>query len=407
MTENDSQESPYRWRILVQGAATSALAVAVPSMAMPVLFNEISKSLELSLVQVGLIWGISSLPGIVTVLLGGAVGDRFGSRRIIILGCILAGLTGAIRGMAWDFWSLMAAVFLMGCLSPFVQMNVFRTIAGWFPRRQLGLANGVLSMGMALGFLIGSLFSAAVLSPWLGGWRNVLYFYGALTLLLSIPWVFTRPEPRPVRAASDAVHKNLGQAISYVASIRNVWLLGLAIMGVGGCIQGVLGYLPLYLRGLGWAPSAADGVLASFHTVSMICVVPIALWSDKLGSRKKVLIASAILITTGVSLLSFVSGSVIWLAVGMAGMVRDGFMAVFTTAIVESEGVGPTYAGTATGMVMVFGGIGNLISPAIGNSLAATAPSLPFLFWVGLMLLGFIGILGAREKSVKRVLATT
>ena len=27
----------------------------------------------------------------------------------------------------------------------------------------------------------------------------------------------------------------------------------------------MLGYLPLYLRGLDWAPAVADGTLASFH----------------------------------------------------------------------------------------------------------------------------------------------
>ena len=58
------------------------------------------------------------------------------------------------------------------------------------------------------------------------------------------------------------------------------------VWGVGGCIQGLLGYLPLYLRTLGWEALRADGALSAFHTSSMIFVLPIALWSDRLGSRK-------------------------------------------------------------------------------------------------------------------------
>ena len=30
----------------------------------------------------------------------------------------------------------------------------------------------------------------------------------------------------------------------------------LALLGIGGCIQGTLGYLPLYLRGQGWAEAS-------------------------------------------------------------------------------------------------------------------------------------------------------
>ncbi len=335
MKIDDSQETNYRWYILALSAVTSALAVAAPSMCLSVLFQEISGSLELSLVQVGLVWGIASLPGIVTVLAGGAIGDRFGPRRILILSCVLVGAAGALRGMASNFITLAAAVFLLGFLTPFVQMNVFKTCAGWFSRRELGLANGVLSMGMALGFLIGSLISATVLSPWLGGWRNVLFFYGAIGALLSIPWALTRPAPEHVRAVGAAGQKSLLQAITYVARIRNIWLLGLAIMGIGGCIQGTLGYLPLYLRGQGWENGAADGALAAFHTISMICVIPIAIWSDRIGSRKKILIPAVLMVVTGVGLLSVVTGPLVWLAVCMAGSVRDGFMAVFMTTIVE------------------------------------------------------------------------
>jgi MFS family permease len=187
-----------------------------------------------------------------------------------------------------------------------------------------------------------------------------------------------------------------------VARIRNVWLLGLAILGIGGAIQGPLGYLPLYLRGLGWAPARADGALALFHTASMICVIPIALASDRLGSRKWILIGAALFIITGIALLSVVDGSPVWIAVSVAGFTRDGFMAVFMTMIIETEGVGPAYAGTAAGAVMVFSGIGSWIAPPMGNAMAEVRPGLAFLFWAVLGLAGFVGLCLAREQKRTR-----
>jgi sugar phosphate permease len=111
----------------------------------------------------------------------------------LLVGCLLAGLFGILRGISNGFVALAAGMFLIGMVTPLVPLNTLKVCGQWFSRRQWGLASGVLSMGMALGFLLGSLFSATVLSPWLGGWRNVLYFYSGIALLLSIPWAFTRP----------------------------------------------------------------------------------------------------------------------------------------------------------------------------------------------------------------------
>ena len=400
--ENNISQTKTRWAILALAALTNTIVVAAPGMSMSVLFKEISTELNLDLVQIGLVWGISSLPGIVTVLAGGAIADRFGPKRVLILACLVSGLTVALRGLANDFGTLLAAMFISGFLSPVITMNTFKTCGMWFSGRQMGLASGVLSMGMALGFMLGSLFSATVLSPWLGGWRNVMFLYGSLAVLLAIPWITSRARPASAGLPANPINtSSMRRNLAHVARIRNVWLLGLTILGIGGCIQGTLGYLPLYLLGQGWPQASADGALATFHTVSLIFVIPIALYSDKLGSRKKILVAAALMIITGVSLLSVARGPVVWVAVCMAGMVRDGFMAVFMTSILESPGVGPEYAGTAVGMVMVFSGIGNLLAPPIGNSLGDISPGLPFLFWAALMLVGFTGLFLAKERGQK------
>jgi Na+/melibiose symporter-like transporter len=219
-------------------------------------------------------------------------------------------------------------------------------------------------------------------------------------MALTIPWFFTRSAPSTShQVAAGTPRKSMLQTMRHVARIRNVWLHGIAILGVSGGIQGTLGYLPLYLRNLGWQPVAADGALATFHTISMLFTIPIALGSDRLGSRKKVLLASVTLILFGTGLLSVAQGALVWAAVCVAGIVRDGFMAVFMTSIIESEGVGAEYAGTAAGMAMVFSGFGNLFSPALGNSLESISPGLPFAFWAGMLLLAYVGIGLAKEKG--------
>jgi cyanate permease len=219
-------------------------------------------------------------------------------------------------------------------------------------------------------------------------------------MAMSIPWALTRAEPEGAEGSTHAAGPtSMRQAFAQVARFRNVWLLGLAILGIGGCVHGTLGYLPLYLREIGWPAAQADSALATFHLVSMLAVIPLALLSDRLGSRKRVLIMAALAIATGVGLLTVAQGILVWVAVIIAGIFRDGFMAVFMTAIIEVEGVGAAYAGTAMGLALVFLRLGSVIAPPAGNSLATIGPSLPFAFWATLAILGLFCFYFVKETG--------
>ncbi len=392
------QSNGYQWYILALVVLTNIFGVAMPAMGMSVLAKEISQDLGLNLVQVGIVWGVGSLPGILTSLLGGVVGDKLGPKQILIVGTLLTGLLGATRGLTVDFLSMSLVVILLGALTPFVTMNGIKTAGQWFPSHQLGLANGLIAMGMALGFLLGSLLSATTFSPLLGGWRNVLIAYGLAGAAFSLPWFFTRKSQLQLQqAAGPGI--SMRAAIGHVSQLKNIWLLGLALFGIGGSIQGLLGYLPLYLRGLGWEAIRADGTLSAFHTISMIFVMPIAFWSDRLGSRKRLMLAAASMVVLGSGLLSFATGPLIWLAVLMVGFIRDAFMAIYMTQVIETEGVGPAYAGTALGLTMAISGIGMFVAPPLGNSLAVLWPGAPFAVWSVLAALGMLCLFQVKVKE--------
>jgi len=403
--ERDAGQSDDGLRILLLSGLTATFAAAAPTMALPVLFSEIAEDLGLSLVQIGAVWGTASFAGLFTSLLGGVVGDRFGTRRTLFVACLLLGLAGASRGLSNSLATMTATVFLTGLLTAAIPMNLHKVCATWFTGKRLSRANAVVSGGMALGFMLGSLASAAVLSPWLGGWRHVLYFYGGITILLGVPWAVARAAPHERDSASRAHDApSIRRALAHVARLRRVWILGVALLGIGGGIQGLLGYLPLYLRGIGWAATSADAALAGFHGISLLAVFPIALLSDHIRSREKVLIAAALVAACGIGLLSVVDGVVIWIAVLAAGVVRDGFMSVFVTTLTEVEGVGAAYAGTALGLALTLYRIGALIAPPLGNSFAAHDPRAPFLLWAGMALLGLamLGLLGRETRRTTR-----
>lgn len=390
------QSDAYKWLVLALATFTFTFVVAMPQMSLPVLFGEISADIGLSLVQVGWIWGVGSALGILVGLIGGPIGDRFGPRRTLAVACLFIGIAGAARGLSNGFAMLAFTMLITGFAQWSIPMNVHKTCGVWFSKEQLGMANGVVSVGMALGFLSGSLLAATVFSPLLGGWRNVLFVYGAVAILFGMSWWFSQEKARHEDRQNNQ-RLTLREAIGQVIHLRNVWFLCIATAGVSGGVNGVLGYLPLYLRGLGWEPAIADSTLASFHAASMVCVIPIALLSDRVGSRRGVLMAAALLIGTGTGLLSFASGVLISVAVLLAGIARDGFMATSMTAVIEEQGIGARFAGSATGLNISLMGIANAFAPPAGNWLAQFGSGLPFLFWASFVFLGFTAYFFLRQ----------
>ncbi|MBN2062884.1 MAG: MFS transporter [Deltaproteobacteria bacterium] len=401
---NNYSESKYRWYVLSLAALTMTFCMCVPHICMPVLFNEISTDLGLDLVQVGWIWGFSFASGLFTVLISGLMADRFSAKRILIVICTLAGLSGASRGLANDFAGLLFTTFLFSFITGAITSTLFKVIATWFSSRQLGLAIGIMLAGGGVGFTIGSMFSATLMSPMLGSWRRVLFLYGGISVFIALLWFITIKEQQTAGGIKSGDRAKLREAIYHVSRNKNVLLISFAMLGYMGCAEGMSGYLPIYLREFkGWLPASADGTLAAFMGFSTLGAVPISLLSDKLGRRKFLILLIMAITIIGLGLLSVADGIIIWILIIIIGFGRDGLVALACTSNIESNGIGVVYSGTAMGFMQTILRIGAFISPPIGNSMAASGAGLPFIVWAGfgafaLVCFSLIRETGRRQK---------
>jgi len=289
-----------------------------------------------------------------------------------------------------------------------------KAAAQWFTERRLGLANGVLACGFGLGNMLGALLSATVLSPLLGSWRNLMFLYGAIAVGVGFLWLLARrtPSSEPkTKFISYGVSQPVEtipfrQALSRVVRIKSVWLLGLVQFGVMGYSMGVMGYLPLYLRSVGWAPPSADTALAAIGAASVLGVIPLTLLSDKIGLRKPVIYGGLAMVIVGISMIIASSGMPVWIAVILVGLALEAFFALSITMIVETKGVGGIYAGTALGLAGVLQGLGGFVGPPVGNILAEIEPHFAFAFWLAIALATLIILYFVKEtgwRSVKSI----
>jgi CP family cyanate transporter-like MFS transporter len=398
--ESSQKNQKYRWFILALVTASGTLVVGISSSCMPVLFKEISDDLGLSLVQIGTIWGLGSLAGIFVSIIAGVLSDRLGVKLVLSVFSILVGISGALRGISDNYTTLAVTVFVSGIFRMIIPVTLTKTIGIWFKGEKLGLAMGISAVGMGLGLMLGPLISATILSPALDGWRNVMYFYGAIAVGIGMLWILFGREPYQsdlTIKASDALP--FSRAFSKLIRFKALWLIGLALLLRQGCMTGMAGYLPFYLREQGWGVASASGALATYFAVSTICVVPLAYLSDKIGSRKAILFPAALVTMACVALIPVVESNIVWILMVCAGIFSDIFMSVTITMLVETQGLEINQAGTAIGIAFSIANIGIAASPPVGNSLASINKGAPFYFWAFLALLSILPLVLAKETG--------
>ena len=374
------KRSSWRYVILALCALTPLSLVTLPNMSLPPMFAIISEELGLSLVQVGTVWGMVGFSGIFFALIGGSIGDRLGTRRTLFIVCLLSGLFGMLRGLSTDFGSLLLSSLLYGFAQGSVPVLVFKAVRQWIPRENLGMASGVVSAGFATGLMLGPLLSTSVILPALGGWRQVLVFYGLLAIVISLLWLLLHPSGQATRTVG-APAPGLGDGLRAALRLRNLWVMGFGGLCVGACFSGFTGYLPTYLKNIGWAALDADRALSVFFVTSLICVVPVSTLSDRLRMRRGFLVLLALALGTGVGALGLVAGALVLLVAALTGTVFDSLMAIQQTSVMEVEGVDDSLSGSALGMATTIRNVGIAIAPPLGNSLAVHSAGLPFLFW--------------------------
>jgi predicted MFS family arabinose efflux permease len=394
-------KSNYRWYILALGMLTYASVVGLARMGMPVLFNEISADLNLSVAQIGTIWGLDPLAGVFIGLPGGLLADRFGIKRTLVVVCILAGIFCALRGFSVNFLTLAVSMFLFGFMAAVTPSIVPKVTALWFSREQFGIINALLVISLSVGSMIATMTSSTLLSPWLGGWRYVLFLLGGPAIIVGFLWLITGREPKEDETPAAAARAvPLRESLSSILRMKDVWVIGLIQLTNFGANMGLNGYISLYLqKSLSWTNTSADSALTILIAAQLAGVIPMVILADRFRSRKGMLFFSVVITSAALFLLPFTKGTAIYALLFTSAFLRAGIPALFNSLLFEVKGVGSTYAGTAIGLASTIGMLGAFIGPPIGGVLESAGPTVPFIFWGILSAAGIPLFFFLREKA--------
>jgi MFS family permease len=168
-----------------------------------------------------------------------------------------------------------------------------------------------------------------------------------------------------------------------------------------GANMGFGGYLPLYLRHEGWDPALADAAMTVFSGIGVLGVIPMVLYSDKIGSRKAVMIFTTVILALSIGLIPVVSDTGVWILLVLSGLLRTGVTSLANTLLLETKGVGATYGGTAIGLTNTLGMLGAFAAAPIGNSFSSISNHVPLFFWAVLAAVAIPVLFIVKETKFK------
>ena len=330
-------ESTRRWVVLAAGVAGMTAGCAF-LYGLPYLLPRL-RAEGLSLTQAAVLVACPTFGLLATLVVWGALADRYGERGVITLGLGGAGVVLlvalAVRGPV----ALGVCLAVAGAAAGSVNAASGRLILGWFGPAERGLAMGIRQMAQPLGVAV-----AAVVIPVLTRSGAVLFLAaGCLTTAVLVAVVVRDP----ARTAADAV---AAAGTPYRTPV--LWRLhGAGALLVFPQFAVATFGLVFLVDSAQWDPASAGRLLAVAAFGGAAARLLAGWWSDRAGSR-----------TGPMRVLAAITAVVLaLLAVGAAGLPGVAVVALVAAAVVSvstnglsftavAEYAGPGWAGRALGI---------------------------------------------------------
>ncbi|VWC06352.1 MFS transporter [Burkholderia latens] len=395
--ERDAHGPAHRWRVLAAGVAAnmsfSAAAAGIPTTAV-----WMRSAYQLDNGALGLVLGALGFGVALSELPWGIAADRFGDRRVLLIGLIAT--TAMLALMAATIvpsthavpprMRVVAAMCCVGLLGGSVNGSSGRAVMRWFGERERGLAMSIRQTAVPLGGGVG-----AALLPSLASHAGFAAVYGALMLLcagsaaLTWRWLHEPPDaPAATRAAASrpAVPQPAAAPTRSPLASGRVWRI---VVGIGTLCApqfAVLTFATVFLHDFGRLGLA--GISAAMVALQLGAMV-MRVWSgrhtDRHGNRRAYLRRSVCV----------AAGSFALLAAATAGSPHVPLAAIVAILVFAGIGVsawhgvaytelatlaGANHAGTALGMANTIVYLGLFATPlAIPPLLAVSSWSVVWL----------------------------
>ena len=289
---------------------------------------------------IGLLVAAVTIAGVIVKLPAGALSDVLGFRRLMIAGAFIIASGPFVYFLAISWPILLAVRFYHGLATAIYAPPASALVAKVYPIRRghrLGLYSGAENAGEVLGPVMGGLLISLTATNFslifiISGIVGVL----CLLALLGVPE--TSKTPSPLHPGQDVqlrtIFTSLKSGIHEIFADKQIRLVSLVEAGLCMGVGSLQAYLPLYALTIR-LPVWQIGMLYGASGITSVLSRPITGWcSDRLGSRKSLIIAGSLLCIGSLITIPHVAGFIGLLGLSVIFGLGTGIVTPSTMAMI-------------------------------------------------------------------------
>ncbi|CDR17447.1 MFS transporter [Streptomyces iranensis] len=167
---SDEEGHPRRWAILVALCA-ALLVIVIDNTVLHVAVPAVGDAFDASTDQLQAVIDAYVVVFAGLLITAGVLSDRYGRRRVLVMGLLVFGAASALAAAAPSVWWLIAARALMGVGAALVMPATLAVLVAVFPERERPRAFAVWSAVASVGMAAGPLLGGALVDAW--SWAGV------------------------------------------------------------------------------------------------------------------------------------------------------------------------------------------------------------------------------------------
>jgi MFS family permease len=334
--------------------------------------------------------------------LGGLMLDRFGARRLLMIGCVVLASAYYAYSRLQGLTQMYAIhIAFAATLLTAGTMVVIVLVSSWFVGKR-GLAIGIALLGTSAGSFVLPPLNAELIARI--GWRETFALEALFPLvILAIVALIVRDSPaelglRPVGVdAGGPDPRSMGLEFGQAVRTRSFWAIGLSGFLIYYSILALFNHMFLHMRDLGYEPRVAASALALLSFVAMLSKLGSGWLADRLD-RHRVFMGCLGVMLAGVACLATLRGGAwVWTSIVLIAAGWGGLFTLYNMLTVSNFGLKSIgkINGSISSLESFGGGLGIWLTGKFFDMYGSY--QVPFLVLLGCVVAGLV--IGTQIRS--------
>jgi predicted MFS family arabinose efflux permease len=299
----------------------------------------ITQKFGVGMTEAGVLLGMSSLFGLVGSMVGGALTDRFGRRRLILFGLTFSALSSLSFGLAWDIKVLYFLIVIVGLLSRIANPAYDAMLADILPKNKQQEGFGITRVAFNFAWIFGTALGGLIAA------RSFLALFlidTFLSIILMIVLYIYLPETQPQHHEEEKKREPFLKTLAgYRFVLRDLAYILFTLAGMVSLLvyQQQYGSLAVYLRDMHQIRSQSYGIMLA---IAGLEVVLFQIWISRSIRKYPPFVMMAfgtLFFIAGFSMIGFVQGVLLFTL--CITLITIGEMITFPTNRVIATGFAP------------------------------------------------------------------